>query len=168
MVDGWADEYQELGAQPINLSDSVDLYFYQNDHYVWICYTYPSESFGTLDMKIETENLDEPLNLHVSAQVGEWPVNKPELAPKDPLSDRWWNMKGWISNEVWPNGIDRSGEVARPKFKNAPARELQLSKERFGRGKWEISMEIRAIKSSDGFISLQFPENKSAYILNVN
>ncbi len=168
LPDGDPEEYELLGVEPIQLADSVNLYFHQNEHFVWICYTYPSESYGTTDIEITTEKVKEPLNLHVSGQIGEWPVNNPELAPENPESDKWWNMKGWIANEVWPNGMDRSREPPRYKFKNASAREIQLSKRRFGRGEWRISMQIRAINGPDGYFSIEFPETEKPYTLMVN
>lgn len=170
LVDGNIDDFKALNVTPISLMEGVDLYFYQNQHFVWIAYTYPDGSFGTMDMHLESEKLDGPLNLHVSGEVGEWPVNNPELAPKNPESDRWWNMQGWIANEVWPNGMDRSGETPRYKFKNAPSRELQLSKARFGQGEWKIRLNIRAIQTANGQrTSLNFPETEGEYhILKVD
>ncbi len=168
LIDGFADEYEKLGVTPIGIADSVNLYFYQDDFFVWIAYTYPKGSYGTTDIDLETEKLANPLNLHVSAQIGEWPVNQPETAPQNPESDLWWNMKGWYANEVWINGMDRSGEVPRYRFKNAQAREIQLSKERFGSGKWKLRMEIRAIQLGDERVKFLFPADSSRYVLNVH
>ena len=166
LVDGSIEDYLRLGVTPINLEKEVNLYFYQDQHYVWIAYDYLDGSFGTLDLVIESPNLNGPLNIHVSAQIGEWPVDSPELAPDNPESDRWWNHNGWYANEVWSNGTDRSGDTPRPKFKNGQARELQLSKERFGRGVWKIKMNIRAILDSNGNRSNhQFPKDDQPYIL---
>ena len=169
LVDGRVDDYKALGIDPIHIADGVDLYFYQNQHFVWIAYTYPEGSWGTLDMEVQSEKLNGPLNLHVSGQLGEWPVNHPELAPDSPESDRWWNMDGWIANEVWPNGMDRSGATPRYKFKNAKARELQLSKDRFGRGEWQIRLNIRAIQTADGQrTNFSFPKNEQHHLLKVD
>jgi len=168
LVDGKCQEYEGLSAQVIELDHGVKLHFYQNQHYVWICYCYQEGSYGTLDLQVEAPGLDEPLNLHVSAQLGEWPVNKPEEQPQDPLSDKWWNHVGWTANEIWPNGIDRSGERAQPQFKNAKARELQLSKARFGRGEWKLKFNIRALRTTNGMANLNFPEGNDPHILQVN
>ena len=46
--------------------------------------------------------------------------------------------------------MDRSGATPRYKFKNAKAREFQLSKQRFGRGTWSFSLAIRSINGADG------------------
>ncbi len=166
LVDGHIEEYAKLGVEPILLDPDVHLYFYQDDHYVWIAYDYNEGSWGTLDMEIESPNLDGPLNLHISAQIGEWPINNPELAPDGPESDRWWNARGWYANEVWANGMDRSGDEPRYKFKNAGARELQLSKARFGKGEWKIKMRINAVVDKEGNRSaINFPNDGSTYSL---
>lgn len=168
LVDGSIEDFKALGVIPTNLGPGVDLYFYQDKHYVWIAYDYPDGSWGTLDLKLKTEELDGPLNLHVSAQVGEWPLDNPELAPKNPESNYWWNTNGWTANAVWTNGMDRSGDVPRYRFKNAKARELQLSKKRFGRGEWKLTMEIRAIAQANGERStITFPQDGSEHILEV-
>lgn len=168
MVDGSCDEYARLKAQKFAVSADVDLHIYQDKHFVWLCYTYPDGSMGTTDIKLKTPTFVEPINLHVSAQLGEWPVNKPELAPKDGESDLWWNTKGWTANAVWMNGLDTTGDTPRVKFKNAKAREIQIGKERFGRGTWTLSMNIRAIKGADGkMYKADFPKANESYTLKV-
>ena len=160
LVDGNCSEYAKMASDSIQLSDDVMLHIYQDAHYVWLCYCYPKESFGTLDLQLISKKYLEPINLHVSAQLGEWPANNPELAPQTPQSDKWWEIEGWTANPVWLNGRDTTTNQIN--FKNANARELQLSKKRFGRGLWEIQMEIRSIKGRDGeFYNIQFPEDGS-------
>jgi hypothetical protein len=150
------------------LSRDVVLQIFQNEDYVWMCYGFPDGSFGTLDLIVRTGSLKEGLNLHASAQLGEWPADKPDLAPKSPESDLWWNVKGWIANPVWINGMDRSAATPRYRFKNAKARELQLSKERFGPGEWKLTFNIRRVKGSDGqFYDINFPKDGSPYTLMV-
>ena len=158
MVDGDCAEYSALHAQNIGISKEVGLHIFQDKYFVWFCYTYPDGSFGTADLKMKTKTIPNGLNLHVSAQLGEWPMDKPELAPKNPESEMWWNHNGWTANPVWINGMDRSGAQARYRFKNAKAREIQISKRRFGIGEWLFSLEIRSIKGSDGkTFDLTFP-----------
>jgi hypothetical protein len=166
LVDGDCDEYSRLKAKQIAISNDITLSIFQDKHFVWLCYGYPEGSFATVDLKLKTPALSETLNLHVSAQLGEWPVTKPELIPPNPESDLWWNAKGWTANPVWINGMDRTGAQARYRFKNAKAREFQLSKRRFGRGEWQFSMEIRRIKGSDGnFYDVVFPRGGELYTL---
>ncbi|HJU55467.1 MAG TPA: hypothetical protein VJ715_12875 [Pyrinomonadaceae bacterium] len=168
LVDGSCEEYARLRAKRVAVSKDVELHVYQDKHYVWMCYSYPEGSFGTVDVKLKTAALPAPLNLHVSAQLGEWPADKPELAPQNAESELWWNAVGWTANPVWINGMDRSGEKPRYRFKNAKARELQLSKRRFGRGAWSFSMEIRSIKGGDGKLyDVVFPKAGESYSLKV-
>lgn len=168
LVDGSCDEYAGLKAQKLSVSPDVELHIYQDKYFVWMCYSYPEGSFGTADIRLKTPAFPDPLNLHVSAQLGEWPANKPDMAPKTGESDLWWNAKGWTANTVWMNGMDRTGDTPRIKFKNAKAREIQIGKERFGRGTWSISMEIRAIKGADGkMYNTNFPKPNEVYDLKV-
>ena len=150
LVDGDCAEYPSLKVSTLTVSKDVTLHIYQNKHFVWLCYSYPDGSFGTADLKLITSAFPAGINLHVSAQLGEWPLDKPELAPKNPESELWWNTVGWTANTVWINGMDRSGERPRPRYKNAKAREMQLRKARFGKGSWKFSLEIRSIKAPDG------------------
>ncbi len=169
MVDGRNTEYQQLNIKPLVLSEDVNLYVYQNDFYVWISYDYPEGSFGTLDMQIESDRLDSVLNIHVSAQLGEWYVNSSQGMPDHPTSDLWWNMDGWTANSLWANGIDTiSYDTPEFNIKNGDIRELQLSKERFGKGEWKIKLRINAIKGADGsFYSIDFPEGESFHSIMV-
>jgi hypothetical protein len=150
LVDGSCSEYASLKATRHAVSKDVDLHIYQDRHFVWLCYTYPEGSFATADLKLTSPALTFPINLHVSAQLGEWPVGRTEFEPKSAESDLWWNATGWTANPVWVNGMDRSGATPRYRFKNAKAREFQLSKQRFGRGTWSFSIEIRRINGPDG------------------
>jgi hypothetical protein len=150
LVDGNCSEYSALKATRLVVSKDVDLHIYQDQHFVWLCYTYPDGSFATADLKLTAPALTYAINLHVSAQLGEWPAGRSEFEPSSPESDLWWNQVGWTANTVWINGMDRSGATPKYRFKNAKAREFQLSKQRFGRGTWNFSIAIRSIKGADG------------------
>ena len=168
MVDGNCEDYERLGVVPIQIHDAVNLYFYQDEHYVWIGFDYPEGSYGTMDLKLKTPTLEKTVNLHVSAQIGEWLADQPETAPDTPESDQWWNNTGWIANPVWINGTDTTGGQRRYKFKNAGARELQLARERFGEGNWELQLQIRAIRQEDGtFTSVLSPADSSMFVYTV-
>lgn len=150
LVDGDCGEYAGLKAKTFVVSDDVALLVYQDKHFVWLCYGYPEGSFAMADLKLKTKTFPAGINLHVSAQLGEWPLDKPELAPKNAESDLWWNHKQWTANTVWINGMDRTGDTPRYKFKNAKAREIQIAKMRFGKGTWQFSIEIRNIMGKNG------------------
>jgi len=168
IVDGFNSEFNLLEASKYPISESVMIQIYQNDHFVWISYNVPEGSYGIMDMILEAPNLNNPINLHVSAQVGEWPANQPELAPKVPESEKWGITKGWTGNALWFKKMDSTGTEPELVFKSAPARELQLSKTHFGKGNWKFSIEIRAIKGTDGaFENLKFPNNSEKFDLEV-
>ena len=38
LVDGYCREYAALGVTPIQASEDVQLFFYQDAHYVWTSY----------------------------------------------------------------------------------------------------------------------------------
>lgn len=82
MIDGQIEEYIELGVQPIDLGDNVHLYVYQNEYYVWLAYAYPEGSYGILDMEIVSPKVQDTLNLHVSAQLGDGSSKKAPPGPK--------------------------------------------------------------------------------------
>lgn len=167
LVDGKLDEYLHLGVTPRIIADSVALYIYQDQHFVWLAYSYREGSFGTLDLKLLAPNITDTLNLHVSAQLGEWWLVPDAPKPDSPESEYWWNMKDWTANPVWINGMDRSGENVRYRFKNAEGRELQLSKARFGIGPWKIKMNIRSVMDEHGqFINIDYPSGKEMMLID--
>lgn len=172
LVDGRCSEYAGLNAEVIQIDEAVMLRIYQDRHFVWLCYTYPEGSFGTLDLTVDSPALEAALNLHVSAQLGDWPAAKPELAPKEGNSEEWWNHTGWTANEVWFNGYrmreSENGEEQVANWRNAPARELQLSKAHFGRGDWKLRFDISAIQGQDGSrYSITYPGEDTFYTLKV-
>ncbi len=169
LVDGDCGEYAALGAGAVAVAPGVDLYAYQDPHHVWLCFTVPRGGFGILDLRIEAPALAEALNLHVSAQLGEWPADRPEAAPANALDERWWKVEGWTANPLRFRGVDRTEEPAQAQFESAPARELQLAKARFGRGEWRLGFSILAVRPEDGaFGDVEFPAGGSLYALTVH
>ncbi len=169
LVDGDCSEYSQLPAQRIDAGSGVVLHIYQDEHYVWLCYSYPPGSDGQFDMKLKTEKLPNPLNLHVSAKLGEWPVDREDLQPKNPESDLWWNQKDWIGTTSMSRGMDVSGPKPVSRLKYPPGRELQIAKKRFGHGEWQFALTIYRVKSPDGkLFDLQFPADGSYYTLMTN
>lgn len=169
LVDGDCGEYAALGAAPVAMAPGVDLFAYQDPHHVWLCFTVPPGGFGILDLRIEAPALAEALNLHVSAQLGEWPADRPEAAPANALDERWWNVHGWTANPLRFRGVDRTEEAAQAQFESAPARELQLGKARFGRGEWRLGFSILAVRpEGDGaFGDVEFPAGGALHALTV-
>ncbi len=158
MVDGDCGEYAALGARTDTIAEGVVLYAYQDRDYVWLCYTLPAQSLGMLDLRVESDALSQPVNLHVSAQLGEWPADPPGHAPQDAASPLWWNHRGWTAQGVRFNGMEPGATPARPHFRRGGARELQLSRARFGAGEWRLVFDIHGVHQADGSdATLRFP-----------
>jgi len=71
LLDGRCDEYENLAAQAHPLRPGITLYLHQDHDHVWLCYTVPAGSFGTLDLRLQSPLQPAALNLHVSAQLGD-------------------------------------------------------------------------------------------------
>jgi len=155
LMDGRCNEYATLAQEHHALAPQVDLHVFQDDDYVWLCYSLPPESHGTLDMYIDAPRLAQPLNLHVSAQLGEWPADGE--GPSGARSEQWWQVDGWWANTAHFNGSRGEGENRRPYFRPSEGRELQMSKEHFGRGEWRLQLDIQGLEVPGGRII--FPED---------
>jgi hypothetical protein len=150
MLDGHCGDVAALSQERHEVVDGVELFVFQDRDYVWLCYTIPDGNFGMVDVAVASPGLAEPMNLHVSAQLGEWPIASPDLAPAEATSPQWWNHHGWTAAVVPFNGVEEIDGQSRYKFKPTPGRELQLGKARFGRGTWRLSLSIRGITGPDG------------------
>ena len=150
MLDGRCDDHaQAVREQPIG--DGAAAYARQTEDHVWLCFAVPDGSYASLDLRIETPGLARPLNLHASAQLGEWPADEPGAAPANGSSEAWWKgVEGW-----WANTTPFSGSVATPEgrrinFRTVRGREVQLSKRRFGIGPWKVSAVISDVAVPGG------------------
>ena len=150
LLDGRCDEYQRVGAEVLAEDDTISVLLFQDADYVWLCYALPEDSYGTLDLLVDSPGLAEPINLHVSAQLGEWRAGHPDEGPQKSNSDDWWKVHGWWSNAASWNGMRETDEGPRSKFQTSEGSELQLSKARFGRGTWRLNFSIGAVRDADG------------------
>ena len=130
--------------------DTISVLLFQDADYVWLCYALPEESYGTLDLLVDSPGLADPINLHVSARLGEWQAGHRDEGTQESRSDRWWKIHGWWSNAARWNGMRETDEGPRPGFLKSEGRELQLSKARFGRGTWRLNFSIGAVRDADG------------------
>lgn len=165
LMDGACDEYPALAQSRHRIADGIELFLFQDRDYVWLCYTLPQNSFGMADFVVDAPGLQKKLNLHVSAQLGEWPADEPDAAPDSADSPKWWNHSGWSGTTVPFNGASASLDAAgKPKvdynFRRTRGRELQLSKARFGRGEWRWHIDIRNVAdgTDGGQRAFRFPE----------
>jgi hypothetical protein len=158
MLDGHCGDVAGLAQERHVVAPGVELFVFQDRDYVWLCYTIPNGNFGMVDVAVAAPGLAEPMNLHVSAQLGEWPIASPDLAPAEATSPQWWNHHGWTAAVVPFNGVEETDGQSRYKFKPTPGRELQLGKARFGRGTWKLALSIRGITGPDGVaLTPRFP-----------
>ena len=167
LVDGDCTDYKLPGARSTAIAPGIELHVAEDDHFVWFCYTFPAGSMAQLDMTLKTPRLAQALNLHVSAQLGEWPAGRADLAPASPDSDMWWNTQGWTANTLRVNGMDTSGPAPRYRWKHTPGRELQLSKQRFGSGRWEFALAIHQIRHGAALRTVNFPADGALYAMEV-
>ena len=155
LMDGACDEYPSLAHSKHHIADDIELFLFQDRDYVWLCYTLPENSFGWTDLIIDAPGLKQTLNLHVSAQLGEWPAYQSHAVPDSADSPRWWNNRGWSATTLPFNGASASlDETGKPKvdynFRRTRAREMQLSKARFGRGEWRWRIGIHRVADGQG------------------
>lgn len=158
LLDGRCDEYAEFRAATHAIAPDIELRIFQNADYVWFCYTLPPDSYGMLDLRIETPALPQRLNLHASAQLGEWPADDASRIPQTPESDQWWRIDGWYANTVSFNGMRATDNGRMPRLRPSAAREVQLAKSRFGRGDWQLVFDILHVREPNGGTrSVRFP-----------
>ncbi|WP_425409373.1 hypothetical protein [Hyphococcus sp.] len=164
LMDGRCQEYEALNAEQVEVSSETDLYIFQDDHYVWLCHTTPSAGMSWDDIELFSPNYANGLNLHASAQLGEWPLDEPAAQPKTSSSDLWWRVEGWWANTPGPNGMEEVNGRRQTKWMDITAREYQLSKDRFGRGEWMLRFHFHMADDGGGVI---YPAaEKPLYALN--
>ena len=80
------------------------------------------------------------------------------LAPKDGASPIWGKVEGWWANVVPFGGLITTPEGRQVNYKAIPGREMQLSKQRFGRGEWKLVATISDVAVPAGErISVRWP-----------
>ena len=159
MLDGRCDEY--AGAETHALGGSVRMFLTQTRDHVWLCFAVPEGSYGTLDLRIEAPRLPKALNLHASAQLGEWVADDPAAAPKNGRDPLWWRLGGWWANVVRAGGVI-GGQID---YRTLTGREIQLSKARFGRGDWRVSANLSDVAAPAGQMSaVKWPANGTHHI----
>ena len=165
MLDGRCDDHaQAVRAQPIG--DGAAAYARQTADHVWLCFAVPDGSYASLDLRIETPALARPLNLHASAQLGEWAADEPGAAPANGSSESWWKgVDGWWASTTPFNGSIATPEGRRTNFRTVRGREVQLSKRRFGLGLWKVSAVISDVAvPGGGRVSVKWPASGQAVL----
>ena len=157
MLDGRCGDHVEI-AQTMAVDGGVTAYVRQTKDHVWLCFALPPDSHGTTDLRIEAPSLVAALNIHASAQLGEWAADDPDSAPKDGASPIWGNADGWWANVVPFGGLITTPEGRRANYRTIPGREIQLSKRRFGSGEWKLAATVSDVAApGGGQISVRWP-----------
>jgi hypothetical protein len=142
ILDGRCGDHVGI-AQTMAVDGGATAYVRQTKDHVWLCFAVPEGSYGTLDLRIEAPHLRQALNLHASAQLGEWAADDPRATPKDGSSEIWWRgIDGWWGSVTPFNGMATTAKGPRINFRTVRGRELQLSKRRFGLGEWKMAATI--------------------------
>jgi hypothetical protein len=163
LLDGKCDDYANARSRT-PIANGIVLFELQDDDYVWLCYTIPPGSDGTMDMWIAAPGLGSTaLDLHVSSTVGEWPASATGEKTAAPDGTEWWNHRGWAANWIGLTDLVTVAENGQtktvPQFQTQSGRELQLAKWRFGRGTWRYWIEIRRIRGRDGRLqTVRYPD----------
>lgn len=147
MVDGECTEYDQAR---LKLENGIVVYMSQDAANVWLCFALPDGSNPAAEFVLDTARLEEPIALHMSAQLGEWPSARPEEAPDKGTSERWWNQQGWSAVTSKFNGLIEGRDPPRVNFRRAPAQEMQFRKSRFGEGTWHLSGYFFRIRDHAG------------------
>ncbi len=133
------NEYTAMGAKIHSLKKDVRLFEFQNKDYVWFCLGMETKGMMILDMYIDAPALGEAQILHISARIGQWTDGKRDEGPQG--VDRWWHVDGWWANAAGYNGF-KDEERTKLNFYRSTGKEMQLSKNHFGRGEWNLNFKI--------------------------
>lgn len=159
MLDGDCSDHAIPQTEIHVVDDETTLYVTQSRKYVWLCYSLVDSHGGVLDLRLESPNTNRPLNLHVSAQLGEWEADEGSAIPKSQDDPRWWRTPGWFATPLRFGGLGKGKKGSYPIFVDVPGREIQLSKERFGYGTWRLVFQMdRIYAATDGK-----PANRTVY-----
>lgn len=152
LLDARCEEAAWSAATKTDAGGGVTLLAMADATYVYLCWTMPPDSLGTLDLYVEAQDGTQT-DLHVSAQTGE----------RTRGADGWpdWagfnNHVGWYGPPVAFDGMKTtaSGKTI-PDFRPSAARELQIERARFGEGPWKILFQVRSL-GADGAGSVDYP-----------
>jgi|GEM_PF-6653156 len=143
LVDGVCDEDAWDQTPHLNIGEGAALDWLQDENYLYMCLQMPKGSYGTFDLYYLDPADGQPVDLHVSAQVGERKMQNgvwPEYI--------WWNNTAWTANNVEMQY--RDGKLAG--FVEPEGHELQASMLKLANSNGEITLmlHVRALMKEDG------------------
>lgn len=134
-----AEEWESATRR--DLGDGVELLLQHDARHAHLCFRVPAGSFATMDLYLQSADGSAPWNLHASAQLGE----KRRGGEGWPPEWNWGNQHDWYSPAVPFRGVRQTEAGPRADFGAVEAREIQLSRQRFGAGPWRAMVELRAL-----------------------
>lgn len=142
LLDGLCPEGEWALAKRVELGGGATLLAQADASFLSFCVLLPPESAGAMDVYVDGL-LDPPVDLHLSAQVGERTMTEAGTWPE-------WagfgNHQGWFGPPVRFNVTGRTPLGERTVvFQPSASRELQLSSRRFGDGPWKIMIQLHAV-----------------------
>ncbi|MCB1552824.1 MAG: hypothetical protein KDJ14_03365 [Xanthomonadales bacterium] len=152
LLDGDCGDHRDAGVVPRILAQSVELYVHEYAGQLWLCATLAPGDLGTVDVQLVTPRYPRGINLHVSAQLGEWPLDRPDDAPTGANDARWWNHRGWSGSTLRFHGMEDVDGQRRPRLLPGRARELQIDVARFGAGTWNLLLRFQQLGGREELI----------------
>jgi hypothetical protein len=157
LLDARCEAAEWSKAARLDLGAGATLLAQQDAQNVYLCLQGPrTGGMNTTDLFVVTPRVTTPLDLHVSAQVGER-----SLTAQGWPDWQWRNHAGWHGAVVPFAGVKSVDGRNVPDFAPDTDREFQLSKTRFGALPWRVRVELRAL-GSDRKGSVVFPDGTSA------
>jgi hypothetical protein len=135
LLDGRCETTEWARAGRLDLGAGATLLVQEDADHVFVCVRGPPGGLNMLDLYLVSDRVATPVDLHVSAQVGERTLTQtgwPDWT--------WRNQAGWYGTPVPFAGMTTDG---RPDFARDTDRELQLSKARFGALPWRIRVDVQ-------------------------
>ncbi|MEL6870910.1 MAG: hypothetical protein AAFO81_14010 [Pseudomonadota bacterium] len=141
LLDGKCSDDEWLDAKTIASNQGHSIRMKRSERYLYLCITYPEDAGGTFEGYLVTDAQRTPLNIHVSAKIGER-----EWQGEDWPEWDWWNAQGWWSTPVRYNSF----EAGERRFLRTPAREIQFDLNHFGRSGWRLMFDVYYGRNDDG------------------
>lgn len=150
LIDGKKEKNEWEGANKTYITQGIDMYTIQDDHYLYLCIDYDTSLYrkNYVDLFFELGQ-DSLLNLHSSSQLGERTLKGNEWTDRDPPTP-WGYYDGWTANRV---------VFSREKKEYIPykAIEFQISKSRLPKDKLKVAIQTRDLEWENEWII--WPQN---------
>jgi hypothetical protein len=148
-----ASEYGRAVRQ--DLGRGVTLYAMHGRAHIFLCASLPPRSLGSLDLYLQSPRGGPITRLHLSRQLGE--VTHPEGSEPDPK---------FRVHPDWSGPTNEILSFRDRQFDFVQAREVQLSKARFGKGPWRVRLVLAELGPDQESI-VEFPGKGSWNLLQL-